>query len=108
MVSEKVLTEEDKQLRDYELVMVISPAVLEEAFETVIGNVSKLITDKGGVISNIDRWGKKKLAYPIKHFGEGSYVLTRFKFKPVLGKELESNLRISEEILRFLLVRLDS
>ncbi len=108
MVSDKVSTEEDKQLRDYELVLVISPEVAEEEFEATIDNVSRFITEKGGTIPDIERWGKRRLAYPIIHFVEGSYVLARFKLRPAFGKELEANLRISEEVLRHLLIRLDS
>ncbi len=108
MVSDKVLVEEDKQLRDYELVLVISPEVAEEEFEATIDNVSRFVTEKGGTISDIERWGKRRLAYPIIHFVEGSYVLARFKLRPAFGKELEANLRISEEVLRHLLIRLDS
>lgn len=104
----KVLKVEDKQLRDYELVVIISPEVVEEALDTTIDNVTKLITERGGIISNAERWGKRKLAYPIEHFVEGNYVLTQFKLKPVLSKELEANLRTSEEILRHLLIRLSS
>ena len=108
MVSDKVATEEDAQLLDYELVLVISPEVAEEEFEATIDNISRLITGKGGTVSDIERWGKRRLAYPIRHFVEGSYVLARFKLKPAFGKELEANLRISEEVLRHLLIRLDS
>ena len=107
MVSDKVSTEQDEQLRDYELVLVISPEVAEEKFEATIDNVSRFITGKGGVISDIERWGKRKLAYPIKHFVEGSYVLAHFKSKPEFNKELEANLQISEEVLRYLLVKLN-
>ncbi len=107
-MSDKVATEEGEQLCDYELVLVISPEVAEEEFEATIENVSRFITGKGGVISDIERWGKRRLAYPIRRFVEGSYVLTRFKLKPVFGKELEANLRISEEVLRHLLIRLGS
>ena len=108
MVSDKVATEEGEQLRDYELVLIISPEAAEEEFEAAIDNVSRFITEKGGVISGIERWGKRRLAYPIRHFAEGSYVLTRFKLKPEFGKELEANLRISEKVLRHLLVKLSS
>ena len=106
MVSDKV-SEGGEQLRDYELVLVISPEVAEEEFEAAIDSVSQFITDKGGTIADIERWGKRRLAYPIKHFAEGNYVLTRFKLGPTYGKELEANLRISEEVLRHLVVRLD-
>ncbi len=105
MVPKKV---EDEHLRDYELVLIISPEVLEEKFDAVIDNVSQFITGKGGIISDVEQWGKRRLAYPIKHFEEGSYVLSRFKLKPALSKELEANLQISEEILRHLLIKLSS
>jgi len=106
--SKKASKVEDKKLHDYELVLIISPEVVEEKFDATIDNISQFITEKGGTISNIERWGKRRLAYPIEHFMEGSYVLTRFKLKPALGKEFEANLQISEEILRHLLVKLSS
>jgi small subunit ribosomal protein S6 len=104
----KVLRAEDEQLRDYELVVIINPEVVEEKFDATIDSVSQFVTEKGGTISNVERWGKKRLAYPIEHFMEGSYVLTHFSLKPALSKELEVNLKISEEVLRHLLVRLSS
>ncbi len=106
MVPKKILKVEGEQLRDYELVLVISPEVGEEQFDAVVDNVSQFIAGKGGVISDVERWGKRRLAYPIRHFEEGSYALARFKLKPALSKELEANLRISEEVLRHLLVKL--
>ena len=101
-----MISQEDKQLRDYELVVIISPEV-GEAIESVIDNVSRFITENGGIVDNVDRWGKKRLAYPIKHFTEGNYVLTRFKLRPKLSKELEASLQISEDILRHLLIKID-
>ena len=97
---------EEKQLRDYELVFIVGPEVEGESLDTAIDNVSQFITAKDGIISEVDRWGKKKLAYPLKQFLEGSYVLARFKLKPMWGKELEAKLQISEEILRHLLIQL--
>jgi len=107
-VSERVATEEDKKLRDYELVIIVSPEATEEELEARINSVSQYITNNGGTVSETERWGKRRLAYPIKHFIKGSYVLTRFKLRPVFGKELTANLRISDEVLRHLLIRLDS
>ncbi len=106
-VSEKVLNVEDKQLRDYELVLIISPEIADEALDTTIDNISQFITEKGAVISDVEQWGKRKLAYPIGHFMEGNYVLAQFKLKPALGKGLEANLQISEEVLRHLLIRIE-
>ena len=107
MVAEKALGE-DKQLWDYELVLIISPEVKDEALDTAINNVTQLITGNGGTISDVEQWGKRRLAYPIKRFLEGNYMLTRFKLKPTLGKEIEAKLQISEEILRHLLIRVGS
>ena len=98
---------EDKQLHDYELVFIIAPEVGEDTLETTIGNVKQFITGKGGEISDEERWGKRKLAYPIRSLLEGNYVLTRFKMKPTWSKELEANLKISEDILRHMLIRIN-
>ena len=108
MVSAEVSMEKGKQLRDYELVVIISPEVKEEELEATIDKVSRFITGKGGIISDVERWGKRRLSYPIRHCAEGSYVLTRFKLEPAFGKELGADLRISEEVLRHLLIRLGS
>ena len=98
--------EEDKRLRDYELVFIVSPEVADESLESQIDGISQFITGKNGVISDVERWGQKKLAYPVAHFLEGNYVLTRFKLSPARCRELEASLEISEEILRHLLIKL--
>jgi len=101
-----MVSQEDKQLRDYELVVIISPEV-DEAVDSVVDGVSRFITENGGTVSAVEPWGKRKLAYPIKHFMEGSYVLTRFKLRPKLSKQLEASLQISEDVLRHLLVKVE-
>ena len=107
-VADKALKAEDEQLRDYELVLIISPKVVNEALDATMDNVSQFITGKGGIISDVEQLGKRKLAYPIRHFVEGSYVLIRFKLKPTLTREFEAKLDISEEVLRHLLIKLSS
>ena len=97
--------QEDTTLRDYELVFVVTPEVVDEALEAKIESVSRFITEKGGSVSSVEPWGKRRLAYPIRHFTEGSYVLVRFEFKSALCKQLEASLEISEEVLRYLLIR---
>ncbi len=106
MVTENVQNIEDEQLCDYELVVIVSPTVEEEGFEAAIESVNRFVTGRGGVVSDVERWGKRRLAYPIKHHGEGSYVLTRFRMKPEDNRELDSNLRISEDVIRHLLIKL--
>jgi small subunit ribosomal protein S6 len=96
---------EDDRLKDYELVYIISPDISEEALEERLNGINEFITGRDGVISSVDKWGKKKLAYPLKHFLEGNYVLTKFRISPSRCRELEANLKISEEVLRHLLIR---
>ena len=111
MVSKKetiAKAKKEEQLRDYELVLIIKPEVVEEEFDSIIDNISQLITGKGGNLSNVERWGKRKLAYPIEHSMEGNYVLTQFQLKPTLSKELEANLKITEHVLRHLLIKVSS
>ncbi len=95
----------DEQLRDYELALVISPEVAEEKIDATIDNLSRLFTDMGGVVSEVKQWRKRRLAYPIKHFSEGNYVLTQLRLKPTSCRELEAKLQISEDVLRHLLIR---
>jgi len=108
MVSKKAPIAEDKELRDYELVIIISPEFADEALNTTIDNINQFIEGKGGTISDVEQWGKRKLAYPIRHFMEGNYVLSRFSFNPALTRELEMKLDISEEVLRYLLIKVSS
>ena len=96
---------EDRRLQDYELIYIINPDVAEDALEARVSGISQSITSRDGVIASVDRWGKRKLAYPLKHYLEGTYVLTKFKISPARLKEIEANLKISEEVLRHLLVK---
>jgi len=96
-----------EKLNDYELIFILKPDLGDEKTEAVTENIQKLITNQGGVISEVQKWGKRRLAYQIKHFGEGYYVLVKCQMKPDTNKELEANLRISEDVLRHLLVKLD-
>ncbi len=104
-IAEKVLATEDIPQRGYELVMVISPEVADEQLEAKVDEVSRFITERGGVIASVEHWGKRRLAYPIRSFTEGNYVLSRFESKPSLCKQLEASLQISEDVLRYLLIR---
>ncbi len=106
MADRKVSTAVENQLRDYELVLIISPEVADEAVDAIIENLRGFVTRSGGTVSEVEQWGKKKLAYPLKHFTEGNYMLTRLSISPASTKGLEADLRISEHVLRHLLIRL--
>src|SRR4030042_3559261 len=90
---------------DYELVVIFNPEVAEEALEQAMNGITQVITGKGGAITEVQKWGKKRLTYPIKHATEGNYVFWTFKLDPAFNKELETNLKISEKILRHLLIK---
>jgi len=94
------------RLRDYELVVIISPSVADEEIAATIEKINQFINERGGSTTEVNQWGRRKLAYPIRDFMEGNYVLTQFRMDPKLTAELEASLGLSEEILRHLLVRL--
>ena len=108
MATANAATETGEGLHDYEMVLILSPEVADEDIEVSLDKINRFITGNGGEVSDIERWGKRRLAYPIRHFTDGSYFLARFSMKPESGKELEVSLKISEEVIRHLLVRLDS
>ncbi len=87
------------------MVFIISPEVADEDLENRINSVSQFITGRNGEMGEVEIWGKKRLAYPLKHFLEGNYVLARFKLSPAQCRELEANLKITEDILRHLLIK---
>jgi small subunit ribosomal protein S6 len=91
---------------NYELVLIISPDVTDEEMPDFITKLSELITKVGGTVDEVSQWGRRQLAYPIKRFAEGNYVLSKLKLKPTSTKELEANFRLSAKILRHLLIRL--
>ena len=101
-------TKTSEQLQnDYELVFIVNPEVADDAVDQVINNITQFITGKGGTVAEVNRWGRKKLAYPIKHVLEGNYVLIKFKLDPSANKELETSLKIAEKIIRYLLIKND-
>ncbi len=108
MVTEKTATELSPDLRDYELVIIVSPEMSDETLDATIEKVSRLITGRGGALTDTQKWGKRRLAYPIKHLLEGNYVLLKCKMKPASSRELEATLRITEEVVRHLLVKVGS
>ncbi|MBM3182669.1 MAG: 30S ribosomal protein S6 [Chloroflexi bacterium] len=91
----------------YELVFILSPDVADEEIPNVISRVSDIVNKVGGSVGEIVQWGRKKMAYPIKKFAEGNYMLAKLELKPTSIRELETSLRLSGEVLRHLLIRLD-
>jgi small subunit ribosomal protein S6 len=105
MVSEKTATKD--KLNNYELIIILKPDLANEKLDAVLENVKKFISGKGGAVADVQKWGKRRLAYPIKHFGEGIYFLLKLQAKASQNRELEINLKISEDVLRHLLVKIE-
>ena len=92
-------------MRAYEAVLVLAPTLDEDAVAAFIQRARQALEQQGGEVAAVDRWGKRRLAYDIRDFKEASYVLLRFKAQPVGGTaELEHLCRISEDVLRHLIV----
>ncbi len=91
-------------MNKYESVIIISPVVEEEGIKNLITKFSDLINTEGKVES-VEEMGKRKLAYEVKKNKEGYYVLINFEAKPELIAELERNYRITDEVIKFIVVR---
>ncbi|NLC43577.1 MAG: 30S ribosomal protein S6 [Clostridiales bacterium] len=94
-------------MNKYESIYIIRPTVEEEGIKALIERFSNLIQQEGGQIENVDEWGKRRLAYPIDDLNEGYYVLVNFSAESDLPEELERNYKITDDILRYLTIRLD-
>lgn len=92
-------------MTDYELTLVLNPQMSEEETPATVDGVGRFIADKGGVVSEVNQWGKRRLAYPIKKLMEGNYVLVQFQLEPQKVVELESDLKLMSGVLRYLVVK---
>jgi len=92
-------------LRDYEILYIVRADLDDDKVQDIIKRVNTLIERAGGSLERTNVWGKRKLAYEVKHQKEGSYVLQDFQFEPSRVPELEAALKITEEVLRHLIVR---
>lgn len=94
-------------MRDYELVVVISPDIQEEDVPAAIERVSSAVTSRGGEVVETNPWGRRRLAYNIDRHREGNYIISQIRLDPGRAHELEGQFNISEEVLRHMLVRKD-
>ena len=92
-------------MRDYELTFIVRPDVEDTALTALLDKIKGLLTAAGAQNVQLEPWGRRMLAYPIKKITEGQYFLIRTQLPPQALRELERTLRLTEEILRFLCVR---
>ena len=91
-------------MNKYESVVIVNPNLEEESIKNLIKKFSDLINTDGKVTS-VEEMGKRKLAYEIKKLKEGFYIVIKFEAKPELIAELERNYRITDEVMKFMVIK---
>ena len=94
-------------MRNYEVVFVAAPTLASEELDEFINHIQTVIESKNGKVVKVDNWGKKSLAYRIKKFREGYYVILSIEGDGAAIAELERRFRVTDYILRFISVRID-
>ena len=92
-------------MNKYELAVVVNAKIEDDARTATIEKVKEYITRFGGTITNVDEWGKKRLAYEIQKMREGYYYFIQFESDSSCPSEVEKSVRIMENVIRFLCVR---
>jgi small subunit ribosomal protein S6 len=93
--------------RLYEVMFIVRPDAAEEDVDKLIAGFSTSVTNGGGVVKNVDKMGRRKLAYMVRKFNDGNYVLLTVEANGAVVLELERRLRVSEPIIKFITVRID-
>ena len=94
-------------MNKYELAVVVSAKIEDDERAQVIEKVKALVTRFGGNITDVDEWGKKRLAYEIQKMKEAYYYFIQFDAEPTAPIEIENRVRIMDNVIRFLCVRQD-
>ncbi len=94
-------------MNKYELAVVVNAQIDDEARAAVVNNCKDLITRFGGTVGETDDWGKKRLAYEIQKMNEGFYYFIHFEAEGSAIAEIESRMRIMDNVLRYLCVKQD-
>lgn len=97
----------EKTVRNYEVVFVAAPTLDSEELDGFIDHIQAVVEGKNGKVVKVDNWGKKSLAYRIKKFREGYYVVLNIEGDGSAISELERRFRVTDYILRFISVRTD-
>jgi small subunit ribosomal protein S6 len=92
-------------MNKYELALVVSAKIEDDARAAVVAKAQDYVTRAGGVVSEVEEWGKKKLAYEIQKQSEGFYYFIQFEAPTSAPAEIESRVRIMDSVLRYLIVK---
>jgi small subunit ribosomal protein S6 len=94
-------------MRIYEELFIARPDAPDEEVDQFIEQMKGVVANAGGTVDKVDKWGKRRLAYRVDKFREGSYILFQFTSSPETVKEFERRLRVSDLVLKFITVRID-
>jgi small subunit ribosomal protein S6 len=98
---------EKRMNRTYELMFIVRPDMTEEDLDKLIAMLQSIVPASGGSIVKVDKMGKRRLAYVVRRFHEGIYVLLVVEGGGAVVHELERRLRVTEQVIKFLTVRID-
>ncbi len=93
--------------RDYELGFILNPEVSEEQNSSILERIQQIVNNHDGQVVRINQWGRRRLAYPIEHQRDGFYVFFDMILTPETVSELDRNLKVTEEVLRHIIIRRD-
>jgi small subunit ribosomal protein S6 len=93
--------------RTYELMFIVRPDMAEEDQDKLISTLESVVTTSGGAMKSVEKMGKRRLAYMVRRFHDGVYVLLTLEGSGGLVHELERRLRVTEPVIKFLTVRID-
>jgi len=93
--------------RTYELMFIVRPDMAEEDQDKLISTLESVVTGSGGQMKNVEKMGKRRLAYLVRRFHDGIYILLTLEGSGGLIHELERRLRVTEPVIKFLTVRID-
>ncbi|HKN37400.1 MAG TPA: 30S ribosomal protein S6 [Terriglobales bacterium] len=93
--------------RTYELMFIVRPDMADEDLDKLISTLESQVTTSGGTVKGVERMGKRRLAYTVRRFQDGMYILLTVEGSGALIHELERRLRVTEPVIKFLTVRID-
>jgi len=93
--------------RDYELGFILNPEVSEEQNSSILERIQQIVNSNDGQVVRVNQWGRRRLAYPIAHQRDGFYVFFDMILTPETVSELDRNLKVTEEVLRHIIIRRD-
>lgn len=92
---------------DYEIALIVRPEIEQEGQEALIERLSEILTSAGGEVTEVETWGRRRLAYPIRKVQEGFYYFIQGQFSASVLPDLERTIKLNEDILRHMVIRTD-